>query len=255
MRNDEDRLLTNHFLDLYHRAFGSSSYAFSSFLSLSESSCLRGMIQSGQIPRDFVKLYGGYDEAERLIARFGSPEEFGWEEEFPVSVILIAPLQDKFSEELTHRDFLGALLNLGIDRNTLGDIRISGHSAYVYALSRICGHILEHLTRIRHTTVSCRITDRAEEEIVPSFETKELILPSERIDVLISRLINVSRSQVLSLFRSGRVFVNGREVSSNSTMVRSADVLSIRGFGKFIYDGILRSTRKDHLVVQVRKYL
>ena len=88
MMNDNDRLLANHFMDLYRRAFGNSTYAFSSFLSLPESSCLRGMIQSGQIPANFVKLSGGYDDAERVIARFGSPEEFGWEEHPYISINL-----------------------------------------------------------------------------------------------------------------------------------------------------------------------
>lgn len=69
-----------------------------------------------------ITLYGGREEAERKILRFGSEAELGYEQPFPICCIRIRPLSAKFADKLSHRDYLGALMNLGIERSTIGDI-------------------------------------------------------------------------------------------------------------------------------------
>lgn len=66
-----------------------------------------------------ITLYGGREEAERKILRFGSEAELGYEQPFPICCIRIRPLSAKFADKLSHRDYLGALMNLGIERSTM----------------------------------------------------------------------------------------------------------------------------------------
>ena len=103
---------------------------------------------------------------------FGNPEELGYEEPFPIVCIGIEPLIEKFGENLNHRDYLGALMNLGIERENLGDIFIKGKTGYVFCLERIADFIMENLTQVRHTHVKLRILETMEEFVQKEVEEK-----------------------------------------------------------------------------------
>ena len=123
----EIQQLKNRFRDLADKSFRQGIYTFTGFLGLSSQELFwqeeTGLKYAG------YRLNGGYEGAERVLIRFGSGEDLGYETEFPIACIRIAPLARKFADELSHRDFLGALMNLGIERCKLGDIMIDGEKA------------------------------------------------------------------------------------------------------------------------------
>lgn len=83
----------------------------------------------GDRPRS-VPAYGGFDGAERVMVAFGPAPEPA---DYPITCLHIAPKQEKFAEELTHRDYLGTLMGLGLERRVLGDILPCGKGAYLFA--------------------------------------------------------------------------------------------------------------------------
>lgn len=199
-------------------------------------------------------LFGGDEDAERVMLRFGSPEEMGYEEAFPIQLLKIEPLQQKFADSLGHRDFLGALMNLGIERSTLGDIFIEDNCGYLFCQDTIAGFIEEELRRIRHTDVKCTPAKRS---ALPGKREKirqRLTVSSERADVVIASLYRLSRTESLEFFRRQKVFVNGRLCENNSCFLKREDVVAVRGKGKFIYDGAERETKKGKLAVGVFLY-
>ena len=101
------------------------------------------------------QLGGGYQDAERVMLRFGGEELMGYEEEFPISCLKVSPVSAKFADVLTHRDYLGALMNLGIERDRLGDILIAGNEAFIFCTSSMADFITENLVKVKHTSVSC----------------------------------------------------------------------------------------------------
>ena len=103
------------------------------------------------------ETFGGNESCERQIVQFGDKEILGYEGIYPISLIKIEPLTPKFAEELGHRDYLGALMNLGIQRELLGDIFIKEKEAYVYCLSHISDFISDNLKSVRHTHVKVTI--------------------------------------------------------------------------------------------------
>ena len=118
-RDKELQLLEKRFAELADRAWQQNLFVFTGFLSLAEQEVLwRSAAKAGV----HIELYGGMDGAERCMGRFGDPEEFGYEEPFPICAVKIEPLAEKFAENFSHRDFMGAILNLGIDRSTIGDL-------------------------------------------------------------------------------------------------------------------------------------
>lgn len=94
-----------------------------------------------------------------------SPEEIG----YPFRAVRVAPLNRRFSEELTHRDYLGAILNLGIERAKIGDILPMDGDALVFVHDDMTGFIQEQLVRVRHTSVTVSEVPLGELRYTPSF--------------------------------------------------------------------------------------
>ncbi len=237
------------FDELSQRANERGYTVFSDFLGLSEISELSAMRFSAS-----VTLWGGYEEAERCVACFGDRDYFNDNSDYPIKCILIKPVNQKFADSLSHRDFLGSLMGLGIRREVLGDIIINENCGYLFCLDTIADYIIENLTQVRHTTVKCEITEKIPADVLPQPENREIIVSSERLDVIVSAIYKMSRSQVLPIFHTEKVFVNGAVKTSPSATLNIDDKVSVRGFGRFIYKGVLRTTKKDRLVIGVEVF-
>ena len=201
-----------------------------------------------------ANLWGGYENAERCVACFGDREYLTDKSDYPIKCVHIKPVNQKFADNLTHRDFLGSLMGLGIRREVLGDIIISENCGYLFCLDTISDYIIENLTQVRHTTVKCEYSEKIPENVLPQPENREIIVSSERLDVIVSAIYKMSRSQVLPIFRTEKVFVNGAVKISPSATVNTGDKVSVRGYGRFVYKGVLRKTKKDRLVIGVEVF-
>ncbi len=234
------------FEDLAQRSSERGYAVYSDFLGISEMSELFAC----RFPVPF-KLWGGYEGSERCVACFGEREYFSDNTDYPINCILIEPVSQKFADELTHRDFLGSLMGLGIRREVLGDIIISENKGYLFCLDTISDYIIENLIQVKHTTVKCRIAEEIPQNAFPQPENIELIVSSERIDVIVAAVYNLSRSKALPYFEHERVFVNGRAEIRPSATANEGDKISVRGFGRFIYNGVFRRTKKDRFVISI----
>lgn len=249
----EEELLKRRLQDLADRAYEHNQYTFSDFLNVMELSVLASCEKNfSYIP---YTLFGGYEGSERQIARFGSEEQLGYEMPFPVQCILAEPLIKKFADQFSHRDFLGALMNLGIERSMIGDIVVHEQSAYLFCLERMAPYILDNLDKVKHTHMKCRLVEELPPEVFHAFEELQVIVASERVDGILAKLLRMSRSQVLQLFQEKKIFVNSRLCENNNLLLKKNDVISVRGYGKMIYQGIQYQTKKNKLNVQVERYL
>lgn len=251
-REKEVQILGNRLQELADKSFGQNLFTFTGFLGLSEQDIF--WRKEIELKHAGYTLWGGCEGADRQVIRFGNAQELGYEVDFPIVCIHIKPLIAKFADKLSHRDFLGALMNLGIERSTLGDIKVGDKEAYLFCLESIADYICENLQQIKHTHVSCRITDNYEELPEEKPELRSVQVSSMRIDAVIAKVYNKSRSECLELFRSGKVFVNGRLCENNSALLKSGQTVNARGYGKFVATGELRETRKGKLSIEVAVY-
>ena len=162
---DEDIFVQKRLQDLSEQSYRNNHYTFTGFLTLAEQDLFYRLL--AKQPGMEYTVYGGGEGCERCVIRFGSEESLGYEEPFPIVCVEIAPALKKFAEDLGHRDFLGALMHLGIDRSTLGDIWLSDGKAYLFCLAKVSDYIVENLTRIRHTVVRCTILEEVPEQSKP----------------------------------------------------------------------------------------
>lgn len=242
---NDDQLLKKRLQELSHRAYERGYATFSEFLNQDEISQL--LSTKTDIP---PILYGGYDNSERCIACFSENEIWN----YPIVCIKITPLQQKFADKLSHRDFLGSLMNLGINRNTLGDIKIYDNVGYLFCLDSISEYIIDNLTRIKHTSVECEITQELPDFINQLPEIEEIIVSSARVDTVIASVYKLSRNSTSLLFNQEKVFINSRIAHKESIMLKDGDIVSVRGYGKFIFDSEIRHTKKDRIVIGIRTY-
>jgi len=250
---DEDKIFLNRIMDLAKASFNQSRYTFSTFLTVDE----QMLIDQAASDFKFVsyELFGGNECCERQLIRFGSEDTLGYSEDYPIVILCIEPLMDKYAEELNHRDYLGALMNLGINRNVIGDIIVKGKKAYVFCLDSISDYIISEITRIRHTSVNIKKLTGDIPELERKLEDMEVLVSSPRIDAIASSLTKLSRSKVLELFRAKKVLLNNRVCENNSVTLKTGNSFSIRGFGKYIYEGEGGHTRKDRVYVKLKKYV
>lgn len=237
--------LKKRFLELAEKSYRQNIFTFTGFLSMAEQEALFEAMNT-QKGYSF-SLWGGSEGCERQMARFGSPEELGYEEPYPIETLKVSPLLEKFADNFTHRDFLGAVMNLGIDRSTVGDIFLEGRHAWVYCTQRIAPWLCENLTKVKHTNVRCETAAEGMEAPVREPERVSLIISSERADAILARLYQLSRNQSLELFRTKKVYINGRLCENNSCQLKSGDMVSARGYGRFLYYGASGETRKGRL--------
>ena len=249
----EEEFLQKRFVDLANQSYRNNIYTFTGFLSASEQDLFfRTLPQIGQIS---YTLFGGVEGCERQMLRFGSEDQLGYEEEFPICCVEIRPTAPKFADKLSHRDFLGALMNLGIERSTLGDIFIVDKTGYVFCHEKVADYMLASVDRIKHTSVKCKLLQGAPEAVKPTLKEEHLIVSSERLDAVVAKLFHLSRSQSLLLFREKKIFVNGRCMENNSGVCKAGDVVSVRGYGKFIYGGCIHETKKGNLNITLERYV
>lgn len=246
---DDVNLVKRKMLDLAASSYNRNIWEYSKFLNIAEQS----EIQKEKYPVSYF-FFGGYENAERNIAVFGNINDIGYDADFPVKFIEIAPLNKKFADTLTHRDYLGALMSLGISREILGDIIINDESAVVVCLDSVADFIISELDCVKHTAVKCSIVDSVTSNVLPGFSEEDIIVSSERIDVLVSGVFNMSRKDSMHYIQSEKVFCDGRAVISSSYIPKCGSIISVRGCGRFIFDSIVRTTKKNKLVVKIKKY-
>ncbi len=246
---DEKELVKKRFCELAEKSYNNSEYTFTDFCSQGDLSLFNEIrSQFGYVPYSF---FGGYDGCERVIIRFGSKELFGYDIDFPIQCIKAAPVNAKFSDNLNHRDFLGAIMNLGIKRSLIGDIAVVDNAAYIFVRDGIAPYIMQNLEKVKHTSVKCTVCNELPQNLTGEKKKVNVQVSSLRCDVVCAAVYKLSRSQSAKLFEAERVFINDRLCTSESYTIKSDDKVTVRGRGRFIFLGVIAKTKKGNLIIEV----
>ncbi|SDW01952.1 RNA-binding protein YlmH, contains S4-like domain [Lachnospiraceae bacterium KHCPX20] len=251
MKDKDDLFLKRHFMDVAMRLYERGIPIYTDFLDLHEQGILQSLLPSLHVS---VEFYGGFGYAQRQVAVFLQSDAFFEinDSTYPISALTLKPKNPRFAENLSHRDYLGALMNLGIERELIGDILIQEDgSAIVFCINRAVD-ILSGIHRIRHTEVIVEETSLCHIDYEPKFREVMLQLASNRIDALLSAAVHRSRKDVNTLLDQGKVFVNAKECYGHNHQLKENDFLSIRGIGKFEIASFLGETKKGKIKVLIR---
>lgn len=197
---------------------------------------------------------GGYSEAERK--RLVLYPEYNEADEEAADIVLIR-LEGNFKfVQVNHRDFLGALMSLGIKREKFGDLLADNQGCYLFAAKEVVPYIQQNCPRVKHVPVEAQIINHNEWE-PPKQEVKELhiMVSSLRIDTILAHGFGFSRTKAIEMIQSGRVQVNYLEVKDNDFICREQDLISCRGKGKLKVVQFDGETKKGKEKVILWKYI
>ncbi|MCQ2510640.1 MAG: YlmH/Sll1252 family protein [Lachnospiraceae bacterium] len=250
---EKEELFTKRMQELCSMAYQRDIVLFSEFLDLHEQNMVH-RLDRRVLNGVHIEFSGGYGTAERQMAAF-VPDALCYAWNYPFVCLQIRPDAPKYAQTLTHRDFLGAMLHLGIERSVLGDILTEDNQALVFCQEKMADFLIQELTMIRHTAVTVSFYDGDPGVIEPKMEEITGTVASVRLDSVIALAFHTSRSSVASLIPEGRVFVNGKLVTSNGYHLNDGDLISVRGMGKFRFDTTLSTTKKGREMVRVLKFI
>ena len=257
----ETVLIKKRILESAQLAYQKEILVYTDFLGLAEQNLFYSLIK--EMPAVTYSCYGGIKEAERFCIAFDGREivshfQKSMIEEydlFPIVCICISPSNIKYSEDLTHRDYLGALLHLGITRSKLGDIYIKDKKAYLFCTQSIADFICKELCTVKHTIVHCEIIIPEEELLKPVLQEITNTVASLRVDAFLSIAFQSSRSSISSYIEAEKTYINGRLVTKAGTQLKEGDIVSVRGKGRFSVKEIKNITKKGRIVVTINKYV
>ncbi len=259
--NSDEKMFSARIEDLIRKADEKNVPCFTDFLTGRECEIVKtAALKFGAAGR--VVLFGGFDDAERRMAGF-FPDYYFYadikpEELYPEFPVKLLRIECSGFREHTHRDFLGSLLSLGVERCVIGDIIVAekGFSADVFVIDRIAGYIAEELRLVGHDGVKVSVLEYSEAMTQNlRFEEISCTCASLRIDGVLSEVIGISRDKAEKALLSENVCLNYRSVTEKSREVKTDDVISVRGFGKFRISAIGDTNRRGRIRFTVQKYI
>lgn len=248
-RNDDEKRLIARLDELVRKA-GSGVPGYSDFLDLHQQELARAVAANG--PAVSWRLDGGYEQAERkrLVA---GPE---WEAQADAGLVYLRIATPGYKEDYPgHRDYLGAVLNLGIKREKLGDIVLQKTSAILISDCGLAGFISQQLTRVKRSSVSVDTIPARDFVFEPPETTsRQISLASLRLDTAAAAAFNLSRSEVSEAIESGKAKINQREIFKGSAPVKKGDLISLRGRGRFRLEEVGGTSRKGRFRVFISRW-
>lgn len=199
----------------------------------------------------FTYFWGGFEDSERkMLGVFASEADLDCGE-FPLTALTFRYKKDY---KLTHRDFLGALMSLGLKRDAIGDILIDEGRCVVFVRSEIADYVKDQIETVGR--VGVRITDGTDGDLPKNVTFEEIsgTIASERLDCIVAALVGKSREKAVAMIKSGAVKVSGIECMNVSQRVSENKIISVKGYGKFVVDRLGPKTKKGRLSFKGRKY-
>ena len=198
----------------------------------------------------FHRFFGGYEDAERNYLGISPWEEDLTDDKFPIACVEVT---FRPQDNLGHRDLLGSVMGLFLKREAVGDILVEEGHARLYLSSTVKETVLSQLTKVGRAGVSCREVPLGGTGI-RHYQEMTGSVSSLRLDCLAAFAGNLSRSDAAQLISGGLVAVDGQVVLDKTRVIKRGEKLSIRGTGKFLFDGELGTSKKGKLRVRLRKY-
>ena len=160
------------------------------------------------------------------------------------------------SNDLRHQDILGTLYSLNISDEMFGDVVIWNNRYFIIILSSIDNYIKSNLTSIKNSKVDLIEKDPYYlKDYKQEYEEFHIIVPSIRVDVIVSKIINSSRSNALEKIKNGDIYLNYELLTKPIYMLKENDIFSIRKYGKYKFNGIINETKKGNIIVNISKYV
>ena len=248
-------------MDKKRQSADNSMITHTNFLSLDEISIVKTTDREYNEYTDCY-YYGGYDDSERQIALF-VPKFFEFdhlsdflscnEEDNPLCIVRLK--KDKFTA-LSHRDYLGAIMGLGLKREMVGDIKVTDEGADVFCLKSAADYICDNLKKSGRGSVTGEILPVSSFTLTEDkYELLFTTVSSLRLDGVVAAFFNLSRSAAAEMVNKGLVYVNSSQCLKGDFTLKEGDKIVLRGKGKTILSEVKGTSKKGKLKIEYKKYI
>ena len=257
-RKQEDKMCLSQILDKIEFVKTREKIEYTDFLDMYQISLAENFLN--KIKFENYKLYGGYEEAERKILIL-YPEKYNEnmiEKNYTkmLKVIRVNLPEEEYGK-YSHRNYLGGIVKLGLKREKVGDILVANEGADIIVMHdfvEVLKKELPSLTRFEKSDIEIlELKELRKKEI--KIENIKIIVPSLRLDNIVSDLARTSRSKAKQIIEQERVFINGQNETKLSKQIKIGDTITIRGKGRFIVKEFEGTTRSGRTVIVVEKYI
>ena len=255
-KDEEENLLIAKIDDKYTFSKTKNKITYTDFLNIQEKSIAIKFLKENRI-NNYV-FYGVREEPDRCLLIF-YPDKLSIDQVEKNYNNILSVIRIELPNELKyeHKDFLSGIMKLGIRREKFGDIIVTEDGADIIVLKEIERTILyglQELTRFRKSQID--IIDISEiKKVNTEFENISIVVTSNRLDNFISEICKCSRTRATEIISEGRVFINYSNEFKDSKKINESDIINVRGYGKYIFDGYERNTKSGRHVVNLRKYI
>ncbi len=257
-KEKDDKILLAQILDKIEMCENRNKIEYTDFLDMAQLELVQKFINKIKIEN--YMSYGGYEDAERKKYII-YPEKFNSDVVAKNLSNIIQIIRIKLPEDLrgkyTHRDYLGGIIKLGIERKKVGDIIVDNDGADIIIDKDIAKFLLENLgslTRFSKSTITLENIQNLHQVEVKKEEI-EIIVSSLRLDNVISELARCSRNKALDIINMERVFVNFQCETKKTKQIKPSDIVTIRGKGRFYIKELLGKTKSGRIIVKVEKFV
>lgn len=245
----EEKIFKAHIMDKHGDCFNKNFKSVTRFLNLNEQTMVQQMKKEFYAP---FKLWGGYDDAERKLLCF-YPE---WDEGDMSEFLKIIKVSHSGYKKLSHRDYLGSVLSLGISRDFIGDILVFGGYALIIVKSEMADFIELNYSKAGKTNLTAEILEIQSIEI-PENNIREVTdtVSSLRLDAVVSSAFSVSRGAAAAFISAGSVYVNDMLTQKVDFKVSQGDKIKVQKKGRAILKEVGGLSRKGRIAIKIERHI
>lgn len=200
-------------------------------------------IITSKLKKTQYQIYNVYPDADRKIL-------------YVNSVPSVKLFKVNVSGKLRHQDIMGALYSLNLDKNVFGDIIIDEDNYFFYVLDNMSFYVKNNLFMIGNSSITLEeVSLNVFNNYNRKYEVLNIVVPSLRIDAVISKIIGTSRKNILEIIKNKEVILNYSILKNESVLLKTGDIFSIRKYGKYKFSTVLKSTKKDNIIIEYFKYI
>ncbi len=257
-KEKDDKILLAQILDKIEMCENKNKIQYTDFLDMAQFELVQKFINKIKI-ENYI-YYGGFEQAERKMIII-YPEKFNIDvvKKNLSNIIQIVRIElpDELKCKYSHRDYLGAIIKLGVKREKVGDIIVDKDGADIIVQKDVSKFLIENLgglTRFSKSNISLKDIESLRPVEIRR-EELDIIVSSVRLDNVIAELARCSRNRALEFINTERVFINFQNETKKTKQVKVGDIVTIRGKGRFYIKDEIGQTRSGRTILKVEKYV
>ncbi len=253
INSKDEKIKISNVIDKYNKSDIASKITNTNFLDLNEKNVVTSILNREKIN---YKVFFVNSYCEKCIIFF-IPEYLNEDSIQYNEYISCIKIKCGNFGKLKHKDFMGSIYSLGIKNEFLGDIFLTDNACYVFVIKTVEKYILDNLIKVANQNVECMdvsLDSKELEKLKIDYISKEYIIPSRRVDALLSEVYNLSRKKVKDKIMSGDLYINAKECTNPSLEFYKDDIVSFRKCGKFRVGNEIRQTKSGNICINIEKY-